>query len=74
MPTVKEFDGFRIYMYFADHGRPHFHVVGPDFAALVAIDDLSILAGALPRQAREALDWAEENKERLMDYWNEYSG
>lgn len=74
MPTIKEFNGFRIYMYFADHGRPHFHIVGPDFEAKIAIDDLSVIVGDVPRRAREALDWAEENRTQLMDLWNEYSG
>lgn len=61
-------------MYFADHGRPHFHIVGPEFAAAVAIDDLSVLAGEVPGKAREALDWARKNRAQLMDYRNEYSG
>ncbi len=74
MPAIKEFDGFRIYMYFADHGQPHFHIVGPDFDAKIAIDDLSVMAGEVPRKAREALDWAEQNKAYLMDLWNEFSG
>jgi hypothetical protein len=74
MLAIKEFDGFRIYMYFADHGQPHFHIVGPEFDAKIAIDDLSVMAGEVPRKAREALDWAEENKAHLMDLWNEYSG
>lgn len=74
MPTIKEFNGFRVYMYFADHGRSHFHIVGPDFEAKIAIDDLSIIVGEVPRKAREALDWAAENRTQLMDLWNEYSG
>jgi len=74
VPTIKEFNGFRTYMYFADHGRPHFHIVGPDFVAAVAIDDLSVLAGEVPGKAREALAWAGESRAQLMDYWNEYSG
>jgi hypothetical protein len=74
MLAIKEFDGFRIYMYFADHGQPHFHIVGPEFDANLAIDDLSVMAGEVPRRAREALDCAEENKAYLMELWNEHSG
>ena len=73
MPTIREFDGYRIYMYFEDHGRPHFHIVGRDFEAKIAIDDLSVIAGDVPRRARPALDWARENKQLLMDRWNAYS-
>ena len=74
MPAVTEFDGFRIYMYFADHGQPHLHIVGREFDAKITIEDLSVLAGEVPRKARKALDWAEENRAHLMDLWNEYSG
>ena len=73
MPTIKEFGGFRICMYFADQGRPHFHVVGPDLEAKIAIDDLSVMAGEVPRRARAALEWAEENRVQLMDRWREFS-
>jgi hypothetical protein len=74
MPAVKEFDGFHIYMYFADHGQPHFHIVGREFDAKIAIEDLSVLAGEVPRKARKALGWAAENRAYLMGLWNEYSG
>ena len=74
MPTIKDFGGFRVCMYFEDHGTPHFHVVGPEFGAKVAIGDLTILAGHLPRRAREALEWAEGNRARLLELWMEYSG
>jgi len=73
LPTIKDFKGYKIFMYFEDHNPPHFHVVGPDFKALVAIDDLRILEGSLPKKARAALDWAAKNKKELLARWTEYS-
>lgn len=74
MPTIKDFGGCKIHMYFEDHNPPHFHVVGPDFAAKIALSDLSVLSGSLPRKARKALEWAEENRDLLEEFWLKHSG
>jgi hypothetical protein len=72
MPVLQRFDGYVIRMYFEDHNPPHVHVVGPDFEALVAIWDRSILAGEIPAQHRaEALDWISVNAEMLIAKWQE---
>ena len=62
MPTIKDFDGFKLFMYFEDHNPPHFHIIGPDFSAVVAIEDSTIIEGALPKRASKALEWAAKNK------------
>jgi hypothetical protein len=72
MPTVKDFGGYRITIYAEDHNPPHVHVIGPDFQAKVAIADASVLAGTIPSpHRREALDWICENRDRLMEKWDE---
>lgn len=72
MPTVKDFGGYKITIYAEDHNPPHVHVIGSDFQAKVAIADASVFAGAIPsRWRREALDWINENRDRLMEKWNE---
>ena len=54
-----------------DHNPPHFHVIGPDFDALITIDPLAILRGTLPRSVLDqVLGWAAENRERLVVEWN----
>lgn len=73
MPTVKDFGAFKVVMYFEDHNPPHFHVIGPAFAAKVAIADLSVIAGDLPRSAKQALTWAAENEASLRRRWKDYS-
>lgn len=73
MPTIMDFEGFKIFMYFEDHNPPHFHIVGPDFSVKVAIEDLTILNGNLPRNAAKALEWAAQNRNTLKKKWQEFS-
>lgn len=60
-------------MYFADHNPPHFHVLGRDGAAQVAIDTLEVIAISGRVDLREALEWAAQNKTLLQAKWNELS-
>src|SRR5271166_1761293 len=55
MPTLHRLGSVSVRMYADDHYPPHFHIVGPDFQALVRISDFKVIAGdALPRQIAEA--------------------
>ena len=81
MPRLADFGNFVIYMYHQDHRPPHYHVIGPDFKARIAIEDLRVLSRAgtsrpMGRAIRQALEWAEddENRQRLEAAWAEYSG
>ena len=59
-------------MYADDHHPPHFHIVAPDFQALVRMSDFAVIAGdALPRQIAEAIAWARANQEWLALKWVE---
>ncbi len=72
MPTLKEFNGFSISMYFEDHNPPHVHVRGSGFAATMRIADAKVMAGDLPARAgREAASWVEKNREMLFARWEE---
>jgi hypothetical protein len=72
MPAIKDFGGFKITMYFEDHNPPHFHIVSPAQAAVVEIATLTVIAGTIrAAQLREALEWAEANKELLEQKWTE---
>lgn len=72
MPTVKDFGGYRITMYFEDHNPPHFHIVSPTQEAVVEITTLTVIAGVMTAaRLRTALAWASENKDLLMRKWNE---
>lgn len=50
MPTVCEFGGMRILLYFDDHDLPHIHIVGEDKAEVYInyIQDGFYKAGKLP--------------------------
>jgi hypothetical protein len=74
VPTVKNFGSYRIMLFAEDHNPPHVHVIGRDFQAKVRIRDADIFAGMIPpRHRREALRWIVENRDRLLEKWNELS-
>ncbi|MBI1981092.1 MAG: DUF4160 domain-containing protein [Methylocystis sp.] len=59
-------------MYVDDHRPPHFHIVTPDFHAIVRISDLAVIAGdAKAGDLAEALAWAREHREILALKWAE---
>ena len=70
MPTISSFYGILIQMFFDDHAPPHFHVKYGEFKAVVDIQNLSVIRGALPRRAQGlVLDWAELHQQELLDDW-----
>lgn len=71
MPLVSEFFGIKIYMYWADHFPMHFHAHYKNAKAIVSIEDVSILKGALPaKQLKLVLAWCEIHKKKLTQNWN----
>jgi len=74
MPTIARVGPFKIQVFADDHFPPHFHIVGTEFEALIAISDLSILKGArYSRHIAEPLRWAQENIEFLRHEWSRYN-
>ncbi len=70
MPTLYRSGSISVRMYADDHHPPHFHVVGPDFEAVIQISDLAIIAGeARMAGLAKALIWAQENKDMLLLKW-----
>ncbi len=70
MPTYATFDAFRIELRSRDHAPPHFHVVGPDCHALIAIRDLQVLRGTITRKVlAEVVAWADGRRDELMTEW-----
>jgi hypothetical protein len=51
MPTISEFLGIMIRMYFNDHPPPHFHARYNEFEAVIQITPLEVLEGSMPRRA-----------------------
>jgi hypothetical protein len=54
MPTISEFFGILIRMYWDDHPPPHFHALYGEHEAQYNIATLDITNGTLPRQRSRA--------------------
>jgi Domain of unknown function (DUF4160) len=60
-----------IRVYANDHLPPHFHIVNPDFEALIEIDTFAFYAGRLKGSAgKAALEWAASNVQVIKSEWN----
>jgi Domain of unknown function (DUF4160) len=71
MPEISRFYGIVIYIFFREHGPPHFHAVYGEHEALIDIQTLSVLAGRLPaRSLGLVVEWAQLHKAELMEAWN----
>jgi hypothetical protein len=73
MPTIAEFNGITIRIYYRprEHPPPHFHAIYGDQEASYDINTLEVTAGRLRRAQRRAVtDWAEPHREELMICWN----
>jgi hypothetical protein len=70
MPTISEFFGITIRMYYDDHNPPHFHAYYGSFQAILLIETLIVADGELPRRARAlVLEWAAEHRSELLSNW-----
>jgi hypothetical protein len=74
MPTISQFYGITIRMYFRDHPPPHFHAAYGDTEAVVDIRSLSIREGVLPRRAAAlVLEWTKLHQAELLHAWQQVS-
>ena len=71
MPTISQFYGIIIRMFFAEHAPPHFHAEYGEYKASIDIQTFEVIDGKLPRRALSlTLDWAELHQEELMADWD----
>jgi len=75
MPLIQRFLNCAIYINTRDHNPPHFHVRMSDGREVwVDIMTLEILThGVSRRELKDALEWAENNRELLMARFKEYN-
>ena len=58
--------------FFTIHAPPHFHTSIAEYKAIIKIETAEILEGELPKnKKKEILVWALDNKEVLMEIWDE---
>jgi hypothetical protein len=70
MPTISQFYGIAIRMYFDDHPPPHFHAYYGSDAAKIDINTLQVTEGKLRRRTLAlVLEWAVEHREELLENW-----
>ena len=71
MPTISQFFGISVRMYFDEHAPPHFHAYYGSAAVVVEIATLRIKEGRLPRRAMAlVLEWAAEHRAELEENWS----
>ena len=73
MPELSRFYGIIIRMYLEvgePHHKPHFHAYYQNDVAVIGIDPVEVLAGALPRRQHRLVEaWAELHEEELLSDW-----
>ena len=70
LPKISEFLGISIYMYYQEHGVPHFHARYGSDEALISIADFAVLDGWLsPRCRRLVVEWAGLHQNALLMNW-----
>ncbi len=71
MPTISEFFGILIRMYWDDHPPPHFHAIYGEHEAQYNVVTLDVIHGSLPRRAHAlVVEWASLHKDELMKNWD----
>ncbi len=71
MPTISQFFGIVIQMFWREHAPPHFHALYGEFEALIDIRTLEVIEGKLPKRALAlTLEWAAEHRIELMEDWD----
>jgi hypothetical protein len=70
VPTISEFYGILIRMYFMDHAPPHFHAIYGNHEVVIDIRTLESIQGSLPRRAMGfVLEWASQHRDELQEDW-----
>jgi hypothetical protein len=70
MPTISQFYGIAIRMYFDDHPPPHFHAYYGSDAAKIDINTLQVTEGKLRRRTLAlVVEWASDHREELLENW-----
>jgi hypothetical protein len=69
MPTISQFYGILIQMYFNDKHHPHFHAIYNGHRAVFSING-ELIEGKLPNRARRLVTlWAKQHRAELLANW-----
>jgi hypothetical protein len=68
MPTISQFFGIVIQMFWREHAPPHFHALYGEHEALIDIRTLEVIRGRLPRRALSlTIEWINDHRDELME-------
>lgn len=72
MPELSRFFGCVVAMFYNDHPPAHFHVRYGDYRAIVSVETLAVLEGALPPRALGlVIEWASQHRNELKQAWED---
>jgi len=67
MPTISQFFGIIIQMFWREHAPPHFHAMYGEHEVLIDIRTLEVIKGHLPKRAQAlVLEWAAQHRPEQM--------
>ena len=70
MPTISQFFGIMIRMYYNEHNPPHFHAASGDFRASFEIKTGKLMEGQMPKTATKLINqWRKLHASELMQNW-----
>lgn len=70
MPSISEFYGIKIFIYYDDHAEPHFHAHYGENEGKISVKNGKLIAGKLPSRAMRLIkEWMKEHKEDLRNNW-----
>ncbi len=70
MPTISQFYGIKIYIFYDDHNEPHFHAYYAEYEAEISIKSGNFIGGNLPPNAKKLIKkWMYEHRRELLEDW-----
>lgn len=70
MPRISAFYGIWIYMYFSEHGAPHFHAIYGEHQVAISLQGQRVIEGGLPPRALALVRlWARLHRDELEADW-----
>jgi hypothetical protein len=70
MPTISEFYGITIRVFYDDHAPPHIHASYGEYEIIVGISPIAIIKGKVPNRVRSmVLEWIALHQQELIEDW-----
>jgi hypothetical protein len=71
VPTISEFYGITIRMFYNDHAPPHFHAGYGEYELIIGILPITVMQGNAPKRVKSmVLEWTALHQVELQENWN----